>query len=255
MITYSSVTPHDWDARSYDRVAAGVKALGHEVLDRLELRGDEAVLDAGCGPGEITEALVARLPAGRVIAVDASPSMAAAARERLGDRAEVNCMDLLDLALDDTVDAVLSTATFHWIADHDRLFERLRGAMRPGARLVAQCGGAGNVEDYRAAVETAAHEHPYAQHLAGWAGPWRFAPPAETEAALRRAGFSQARCWPTERTIEPDDPGEYSRTVMLGEHLDRLPSGLHDGFVAAVLERLPTPLRIHYLRLDIDATA
>src|SRR5271165_5870613 len=131
----------EWDGASYDRISATMEKLGLEVLDRLELRGDEAVLDAGCGSGRITQALVERLPRGRVIAVDESESMVQAARARLGGRAEVRVIDLLELELDAPVDVVFSTATFHWIADHGRLFSRLRAALRTGGRLVAQCGG------------------------------------------------------------------------------------------------------------------
>ena len=80
-----------------------------------------------------------------MIAVDESPSMTKAARERLGPAVEVLTLDLLELDLDEPVDAVFSTATFHWIADHERLFWRLHGTLRPGGRLVAQCGGEGNI--------------------------------------------------------------------------------------------------------------
>ena len=111
------MSPHDWNAPSYDRVATGVVALGSEVLDRLPLRGDETVLDAGCGAGGVTEQLIERLPQGRVIAVDASPAMVELAAERFGDLVDVFVADLVELELDAPVDAVLSTATLHWIAD------------------------------------------------------------------------------------------------------------------------------------------
>ena len=111
------------------------------------------MLDAGCGPGELTAELAARVPDGRVYAVDGSPRMAQLARERLGERATVWVSDLLELEAPEPVDLVFSAATFHWIADHGRLFERLRAALKPGGRLVAQCGGAGNVAAIRAAIE------------------------------------------------------------------------------------------------------
>ncbi len=112
---------------------------GTDVLDRLELRGDETVLDAGCGTGRVTERLAERLPAGRVVALDGSPAMVEAARGRLarfGDRISYVTADLgapLPIA-DASVDAILSTATFHWIADHDALFRHLARVLRPGGR-------------------------------------------------------------------------------------------------------------------------
>ena len=92
--------PRDWDATSYDRMSAPQEAMGRDVLDRLDLRGDERVLDAGCGTGRVTAALLERLPRGEVVAVDGSPAMVEQARERLGDRVEVFVADLLELELD-----------------------------------------------------------------------------------------------------------------------------------------------------------
>ena len=148
VITYARMQARDWDGASYDRISAPQEALGRAVLARMELRGDETVLDAGCGSGRVTEALLERLPRGRVIAVDASPSMVEQARGASAgsERVEVRQMDLLELELEEPVDAILSTATFHWILDHDALFRRLHAALRPGGQLVAQCGGEGNID-------------------------------------------------------------------------------------------------------------
>src|SRR5918997_7208165 len=136
--------PRDWDAATYERLSAPIEAMGRDVLSRLELAGDETVLDAGCGTGRVTAALVERLPRGRVIAVDGSRAMVEEARRRLPASVDVLQADLLELELEELVDAIVSTATFHWIGDHDRLFARLRESLRPGGRLVAQCGGGGN---------------------------------------------------------------------------------------------------------------
>lgn len=249
------MSPHDWNAPSYDRVATGVVALGHEVLDRLPLTGDETVLDAGCGAGAVTEQLVARLPHGRVIAVDASPAMVRLAAERLGDRADVRVADLTTLELDAPVDAVLSTATLHWIADHAALFARLRGVLRDGGRLAAQCGGAGNVTAVRAAAAEAGAQAPFAEALAGF-DPWTFATAEATEARLLTAGFTRARCWLESRDVSTAGaPEEYLRTVMLGAHLERLAPEHHDAYVAEVLARLGDFEVARYVRLNIEATA
>jgi len=237
----------DWDAGSYDRLSGPQQTWGADVLERLELRGDETVLDAGCGTGRVTAMLLERLPGGRVIAVDASPAMTEHARAALpADRVEVITSDLLELDLHDAVDAVLSTATFHWILDHRRLFERLHAALRPGGHLVAQCGGAGNIAAVRAAIDAAA------PRFAGWS-PWRFATPEETEAALHAAGFADARCWLQPWPVTPDDPHGFVATVVLGAHLERLPEAERPAFVAAVLERMPEPITVDYVRLNIDA--
>ena len=76
------------------------------------------------------------------------------ARQSLGDEVELIVRDLVDLELEEPVDAIFSNATFHWILDHRRLFERLHVVLRPGGRLEAQCGGIGNVEDFLNSVES-----------------------------------------------------------------------------------------------------
>jgi trans-aconitate 2-methyltransferase len=239
--------PRDWNATSYEKVGAPMEAMGREVLDRLDLRGDERVLDAGCGTGRVTAALVERLPRGEVVAVDGSPAMVEQARERLGGDVDVRVADLLELELDPPVDAILSTATFHWIADHDRLFARLLDVLSPGGRLVAQCGGAGNVAAIDAAVRRVAPDL-----FAGWNGPWTFASPRETEARLHGLGWVDVWTWSFPVRVEPEDPREYLATVVLGSHLERLADDRREPFVDAVLAELDEPV-VEYVRLNILA--
>ena len=139
-----------WDAGTYDRVSGPQAEWAALVLDRLPLEGNETVLDAGCGSGRVTQRLLERLPEGRVVAVDSARSMVEHAREVLDERATVFCADLAQLELDEPVDAVFSNAVFHWVPDHEQLFERMFAALRPGGVLVAQCGRAGNIARFHA---------------------------------------------------------------------------------------------------------
>jgi trans-aconitate 2-methyltransferase len=233
-----------------------MEAMGREVLERLDLEGSETVIDAGCGSGRVTEALRERVPDGRVLGVDMSASMVEAARERLGDAVELHVADLTALNLGLRADAILSTATFHWIADHDALFARLHAHLRPGGMLVAQCGGRGNIANVHAAAREVMARAPYAEHFDGWHGPWNFATPEDTERRLRAAGFARARAWLQERPVTPDDAHAYLSEINLGAHLDRLPADLHAAFVDDVVAHLGgPPVTIDYVRLNIDATA
>jgi trans-aconitate 2-methyltransferase len=245
--------PRDWDAATYERLSHPIAAMGVEVLDRLELEGDETVLDAGCGTGKVTQELNARLPRGHVIAVDAAPSMVEQARALLPATVDVRQADLLSLSLEQPIDAVLSTATFHWIPDHDRLFQRLHGALKPGGRLAAQCGGEGNVDEVKDAGFAAAAEAPFADYLGDWPGDWTFPSVADTERRLRGAGFADVWCWRTRVDVDLGDRVGYLRAICLGSFLERLPDDLREPFLASALDRLPDPLTIHYVRLNILA--
>jgi trans-aconitate 2-methyltransferase len=248
----SSSTP-DWDARTYHRVSAPHQDWARELLDRLDLRGDETVLDAGCGSGRATLKLLDRLPHGHVVAVDGAPSMVAQARELLGERATVLQSDLLQLTLDDPVDAIFSSAVFHWVTDHEALFARLFAALRPGGRIVAQCGGQGNIAAFRRHSDAVAARPPYAEHFAGWAGPWNYASAEETAQRLARAGFTEVSTWLQPWDVTPPEPEQFLRTVCLHPHVERLPQELRDPFVADVIAAAGEPLLLDYVRLNIDA--
>ena len=240
----------DWDASTYDRVADPMARWGVAVLERLPLQGGERVLDAGCGSGRVTELLAERLSDGTVIALDGSPSMVEAARrrlERFGARIEYLVADLgAPLPIEGDVDAVLSTATFHWVPDHDALFKNLAAVTRPGGWLVAQFGGAGNIASIQRVLATIGD---------GWTGPVHFETVLATTRRLHAAGYVDVDCWLTDEPtrFEPGEPFEtYLRTVVLGAHLERLPPSEHDAFVRAVAEGVGEPV-IDYVRLNIVA--
>jgi trans-aconitate 2-methyltransferase len=241
--------PRDWDARTYDRVADPMTRWGAAVLDRLPLAGTERVLDAGCGSGRVTELLAERLPHGRVVALDGSPAMIEAARVRLarfGERIDYVVADLAEPLPIEPVDAILSTATFHWVADHAALFRNLAAVVRPAGRLVAQCGGEGNIASIQRVLAGIGD---------GWLGAVHFASPAETARRLAAAGFTDIECWltPEPTRFDAGEPLEtYLRTVVLGAHLARLQPDARDDFVRAVAAGLGEPV-IDYVRLNITA--
>ncbi len=244
------------DGATYDRISAPLERIGREVLERLELSGAETVLDAGCGSGRVTEALLQRLPRGHVIGIDGSPAMLDAARTRLGGRVELLLADLDELDLGGRrVDAVLSTATFHWIADHENLFARLRAVLRDDGQLVAQCGGAGNTPELLDATRAVGAREPFAPYLGGWDGPWHYATPEQTDARLRDAGFGDVRTWLVSRPAPYEDLREWLVTNALTAHAARLPAPLREPFVDAVAGELGPAATVTYIRLNIDATA
>lgn len=238
--------PRDWDAATYDRLPIPMTRWGETVVSWLDLAGAERVMDAGCGTGQVTATLLDRLPSGRVIAIDGSPSMIELARARLGDdRVEYLVADLQQpLPIDEPVDAILSTATFHWIPDHEALFANLAAALAPGGQLAAQCGGAGNIASIQAAL----------RDLGVDPGRKHFATPEATAARLTAAGFVDVETWlheePTELPGEDVEP--YLEAICLGDHVERMAERERRAFVHEVACRLPAPA-IDYVRLNIRA--
>jgi trans-aconitate 2-methyltransferase len=252
-----TATVREWNADAYHRVSGPQVAMSEAVMDRLDLRGDETVLDAGCGTGRVTRLLLDRVPRGRVIAVDASAEMVARARVELeGAPVDVRQADVAALRLDagEQVDAVFSNATFHWVPDHDALFASLAAALAPGGRISAQCGGAGNVAAVHDAALQAAADAGLKSRFVDWPMPWNFQGTEATETRLRAAGYVDVRCWLQAWPVEPDEPRAYLETVCLGPHLERLAPDEHERFLDAVLVRLGARPVLDYVRLNIVAT-
>lgn len=264
MIGKQPTEPAEWDAKTYHRVANPHVEWGQPVLARLPLQGNETVIDAGCGTGRMTAALLDRLPDGHVIALDRSDAMLAEAREflapRYGDRVSFVRADLQGTRLDVDADHLFSTATFHWITDHQRLVHALFGSIRPGGWLVAQCGGGPNIVRLRERIAQIAATSSYAKPLHTWPGPWTFATPEEMTGRLARAGFIETQTSVIAAPATLDDTGSYReflRTVVLGEHLARLATPADQ---AALLDHLTDaaavddpPFTLDYWRLNLQA--
>jgi trans-aconitate 2-methyltransferase len=251
----------EWDAAEYENLSAPQTRWGAGVLGRLDLRGDEAAIDAGCGTGRVTELLLEKLPKGSVLAVDRSKAMVEAARRRFAGepRVRVERRDLLDLEGEERVDIVFSTATFHWIKDHDRLFERLARVLKPNGRLIAQCGGEGNISRATEAASETAREERFRGYFEGWEDDKYYADPQTTARRLEAAGFESVQTWLHDEVAAVGSVGELTRflgVVVLGGHLERLPEEERDPFAAEVAEKVAavdgTPA-LDYVRLNIVA--
>jgi trans-aconitate 2-methyltransferase len=256
------ILAREWDAGEYEKLSAPQTRWGVEVLERIDARGDEAAIDAGCGTGRVTELLLAKLPQGSVLAIDGSRAMVEAARRRFAGepRVRVECQDLLSLEVEARVDLIFSTATFHWIWDHDRLFENLARAIKPGGRLVAQCGGEGNISRATRATKETMEEERFLDYFVGWEDDKYYADARTTARRLVAAGFEEVKTWLHDEVAEFDSVDELARflgTVVLGGHLEKLPEEERSPFAAAVAEKVAavdgTPA-LDYVRLNIVAT-
>jgi trans-aconitate 2-methyltransferase len=251
----------EWNAEQYHQISNPMFAMAMPVLARLPLRGDEVVLDVGCGSGLVTEKLLDRLPDGRVIAVDASENMLLTAREHLrGRRAAFVRADAAALPLVSAADAIFSTATFHWVLDHPALFRSLFQALKPGGRLVAQCGGGPNIRRLHDRAATLMRAPEFAAHFERWRDPWEFADADTTRRRLEAAGFnSVVTSTEASPVIQPDAGAfaTYLTNIICRHHLAFLPTeSLQQQFVHALTDIAatdPVPFELDYWRLNIEA--
>lgn len=239
----------EWDAVTYDTLSLPHQHWGEALLSRLNLVGNEVVLDAGAGTGRDTAKLLDLVPRGRVVAIDQSRAMLDRLRDRLpnDERLEVRLRDLMTPLPANSFDVIFSVATFHWILDHERFFRNLAQGLHPDGVLVAECGGEGNIASIAEAVN----------EVMGESGePWNFAGAESTRDALVAAGFESAevRLRPSPFTLnDPRHFRTYLSTVVLGSHLKQMTRSEADQFVSAVTDRIAHPT-VDYVRLEITAS-
>lgn len=253
----------EWNAALYHQISGPQVSWGKKVLARISLRGDETVLDAGCGTGRLTRDLLEALPQGHVVALDLSQNMIDAARAYLepdfAGRVEFLCCDVLNLPSDEEFDGIFSTASFHWIRDHDRLFRVLYGALRPGGWLSAQCGGGPNIARLLSRVQVLLATDPYKEVFSGFQSPWEFADADTAAARLRTAGFEQVTTSVEKAPTTFHTAEEFRRfveSVILHRHLERIPmSELRRNFVNELSRQAAAddpPFLLDYWRLNLQ---
>ena len=249
----------DWDATRYHRVSDPQHAWGVRVVDRLAPAPGERILDIGCGTGRLTADIVRRSADLFIVALDRSAAMLSEARRHHGDVVSFVHADAVALPFPAVFDAVFSTATFHWVQDHDRLFAAIHDVLRPGGRLVAQAGGGPNLATLRNRSNRLQQQAPFAEYFRTWMEPWLYAGIADTRGRLESAGFCdinvslEAAPTPLEHESRYR---EFVACVCLRRQLDRLPAEKHEAYLRPLLDLAAAddpPFTLDYWRLNIDA--
>jgi trans-aconitate 2-methyltransferase len=252
----------EWNAAQYHQVSEPQFQWGLAVLARLPLNGGERAIDAGCGSGRLTAKLLERLPRGHVMAVDRSVNMLEKAREHLaplaGPRVSIVQADVAALPFTAAADVVFSTATFHWIRDHDALFRSVHRSLKAGGVLHAQCGGGPNLERIQTRARSLMSDPAFAPHFGGWREQTYYASADGTRARLTAAGFDSVHT-----DLEPapvtfpsaEDFAAFIAVVVLRTHLEPLPHHLRHAFLARIVEqarRDDPPFTLDYWRLNMS---
>ncbi|MDJ0781367.1 MAG: methyltransferase domain-containing protein [Desulfosarcinaceae bacterium] len=256
-----------WNATDYAENSGAQLEWARELIAKLDLKGDEALLDIGCGDGKVSARLARVLPLGRVHGIDLSADMIQLARERFDGRSHPNLrfqqMDAARIQLARGFDVAFSTAALHWVADHPAVLRGVRACLKPGGRLLFQMGGRGNAQAVYEALQTVVPQGDWRPHLEAVAFPYHFLTPAQYEAWLPACGFRLRRAELIPKEMRhPDREGlkGWLRTTWF-PYTDRLPEEMRDPFLEAVvaryLEHHPPAAdgrtRVQMVRLEIEA--
>jgi trans-aconitate 2-methyltransferase len=240
------------------------EAWGIKLLETLPAGRYEKILDAGCGSGRLTTHLMRMFPQSQVVGLDRSAEMLEQAKQvlsRFHRRLKLIHGDLLTANPGRNFSLVFSNATFHWIRDHSLLFRNLRLWLAPGARLIAQCGGRGNLRRIEGLIKTLGREISFRKYFRGFSRPVNYAAPATTRKLLEQSGFCEI-----EVSLHPaptlfasrTDFKDFIRYVICVPNLARLPSSeLQESYLEAFLDlyekQFGRSYLLDYVRLNIRA--
>jgi trans-aconitate 2-methyltransferase len=258
------VNVREWNAEEYNRLSEPQHAWGVKVVNRLQgrdLNARSRVLDAGCGTGRVTAELMLAFPETAVTGIDLSRNMLETARENLcskfGTRIAFVCADLQQLPFTTAFQIVFSTASFHWVKDHQRLFDSIYNALVPGGWLIAQCGGGPNLKTLRDRGREIQSRPEFTGYFVSWTDPWEYADEPTTSHRLKKAGFTDVHVWLEEEpTVLPDESTyrAFLANVTLHRQLACIPDlGARNAFLDLVVERAGGKWTLDYWRLNIDA--
>ncbi|HVP17748.1 MAG TPA: methyltransferase domain-containing protein [Spirochaetia bacterium] len=259
---------YQWDAEQYARNSSVQFRWALELIDKLGLRGDERVLDIGCGDGKVTAELARRTPRGEVVGVDSSRDMIEKARAAFPPAAlpglSFRVMDAGALSFEGAFNVVFSNAALHWVKGHHDLLRGVARSLTPGGRVLFQMGGRGNGAEIFAVAAEVVREDRWRSYFHGFEFPWGFYGPEEYAQWLSEAGLTARR---TE--LIPRDMRQQGRDGLLGwvrttwmPYTERLPADLREQFLAEAVDRYlasyPLTPRgeavVRMVRLEVEAT-
>jgi trans-aconitate 2-methyltransferase len=260
-----------WDAQTYDDVSRLVQyQWGRQVLEWRKWKGNELVMDAGCGSGLLTNLLARRVPRGKVYAVDVDPNMIMQARRNLKDLENVELIqsDIADVKLPTKLDVIFSNAVLHWLHDHTQVFQHFWDLLNcdytRGRQLLIQCGGYGNLREVLTLLRQVMNLNEFKVHFSKFNQPWYFAKPDDTDKLLGEIGFIDTgvhlhndRVSLTNRDLY----AKFVKTVIMEPFLECLPDDeIRNSYLELFLHQVEkrndhstTPWSLDYVRLNIIA--
>lgn len=167
------------------------KEWGTKLISSLQLKGNESILDLGCGDGILTKLLSSLVPEGYVLGIDASFGMIEKAEQSKNDNLRFRHMDINEMDFDNEFDVLFSNAALHWVKDHNKLLKNTYAALKPNGIAVWNFAGEGNCETFYRVMRKKINDDKYKEYFADFEWPWFMPSKAEYEALTEYIGFSE----------------------------------------------------------------
>ena len=259
---------YSWDASDYAKHSSNQYDWAMELIPKLKLKGDETLLDIGCGDGKITAILSSYLPHGQVVGVDSSEEMTTLARQSFPHCHYPNLsflrMDARELTFREEFDVAFSNAALHWIIDHQAVLSGVTESLDKGGQLLFQMAGKGNAQEILTVLEELISEKDCKSYFKNFSFPYGFYGPEEYRVWLQEAGLKAERIelFPKDMKFQGKEGlAGWIRTTWL-PFTERVPAQLRDTFINEIASRYVEayPLdetgtvHIKMIRLEVQAS-
>jgi len=186
---------HEFDGKKYQKASAHQKEWGNKLISELNLKGDEKILDLGCGDGVLTQILSTLVPNGFVIGIDASKGMIEVAKEKESNNLKFLLMDIDNLDIDDKFDIIFSNAALHWVKNHQKLYEKLSLILNENGTIRFNFAADGNCSYFFNIVKQTIQKKEYQEYFKDFIWPWFMPTLDEYKKITDNFSFSDVKIW------------------------------------------------------------
>ena len=267
MVSLKPSSSFTWNPADYQKSSPSQKLWARELIDKLQISGNEQVIDIGCGDGSVTAVIASRVPKGAVTGIDNSKEMIRFAKKQFPARLYPNlsfaCIDARSLPFTEEFDIAFSNAALHWITDHRLVLAGIERALCPGGTLLIQMGGKGNADQVFCVLDILVEKRRWRRYFEEFSFTYGFFGPEEYREWLEDAGLEpiRAELIPKDMSYQKrEDFAGWIRTTWL-PWMSQLPEREKPAFINACideyLEMFPADpdgsIHIGMVRLEIVA--
>jgi trans-aconitate methyltransferase len=234
---------YQWDASDYADHSTVQQKWAKELLGKLNLTGNESLLDIGCGDGKVTAEIASYLKDGNVVGIDNSEEMISLAKNKFPSITYPNLsfikQDARSLSFCQEFDVVFSNAVLHWVLDHRPVLKGIYQALKPNGWVVVQMGGKGNASQVVEVVNEIMEKDAWKGHFEYFSFPYGFYSPEEYEPWLIEAGFGIVSLELKPKNMVHENKDKFKgwfRTTWL-PYLHRIPLKLQENFIDIVTDK------------------
>ena len=179
----------EFDGRKYKKASIHQKEWGNTLISELKLKGNERVLDLGCGDGVLTEQLSLAVPNGEVLGIDASIGMIETAKGIIKDNMDFQQLDINEINYENEFNVIFSNAALHWVKDHKRLLENAYQALKIQGIILWDFGSSGNCANFIDVISKKITDDKFARYFKNFEWPWFMPSKSQYEKLISSIGF------------------------------------------------------------------